>query len=843
MSGKSKVVHLSQVRSHDNGTLQPRLPLPLIKLRDELAEQIRQLLRPVFENADDALFELAERAESNQGQGRFFDAMRELRLKRQRLEMAFIQGYSEAFKNLTAMPERRTQAPEISLESLSLVQNDELEERVAVESMVSKAKNRFSMELEHLTLRMESLLGNQRLSDDRNPLGPQVLGEAFAAACGELEVDIEAKLVVLKLFDKFVLSNLQGIYERANSSLIALGVMPDLKSVRPARKAYSNPNPANRAAPVTVDGHTGQPVADTGGAEVFGLLRELMAEHRGQAGTLTSGGLADPAGLAGTPNANLPVLSQVELMSLLSTAQQRFDTTDGNQVSAANNGLIDMGALLQTLMQGQLQPARLNQMDEDVINLVSMLFEFILNDNQLPATMKALIARLQIPMLKVAIMDKSFFGKEGHPARRLLNEIANAAIGWNEKPENEPDPLRDKVEAIVHQLLNDFDDNLQVFDDILADFQTFVQAEQRRRQLVEQRVRDAEEGRAKAELARREVQQTLEGLTAGRRLPEVALKLLRDAWSNVLVLLHLKHGTESEEWNRAVRLAQDLVWSVNPPEEPEARRQLLQMIPMLVKGIREGLAATSFNPFELDKLLKELEACHLVVLRRLSAKKAPSAPAAPERAEPAPAKQAPQALAKPQEAEPATPGVKAPAAEVATSAAERASVAEEEASATEGKTVAADRTPDLVAGRGETPTASAVEGMSAFQEKAAPVDTVTPEQAVVSEANITAAETEAAASAEVEPKCLQQVDNLRVGSWVEFHEDVDKKFRAKLAAIIRATGKYIFVNRTGVKVAEKTREGLAMALRAGHISLLDDGLLFDRALEAVIGNLRNSQRA
>src|SRR5690606_18923355 len=464
-----------------------------------------------------------------------------------------------------------------------------------------------------------------------------------------------------------------------------------------------------------------------------------------------------------------------------------------------------MGALLQTLMQGELQPARLNQMDEDVINLVSMLFEFILNDNQLPASMKALIARLQIPMLKVAILDKSFFGKEGHPARRLLNEIATAAIGWNEKPENEPDPLRDRVEAIVHQLLNDFDDNIQVFEEILNDFQSFVQTEQRRRQLVEQRVRDAEEGRAKAELARREVQQVLDGLIGERRLPDVALKLLREAWSNVLVLLHLKHGVESEAWSKATGLAQDLIWSVCPPEEPEARRKLLQMIPVLVKGIREGLATTSFNPFEMDKLLKELEAFHLGVLRRLSAKKAPAAPT----------EQAPQALAQPQEAESAEP------------------VAEPQA-----KNQAIE--PGPVAQTLEAPEPVVAEAAPQPQSpEPVQAEAEAPEPAVVT----AAPEAEPVALAESDLEYLQQVDNLRVGCWVEFHEDADKKFRAKLAAIIRATGKYIFVNRTGVKVAEKTREGLAIELREGQVSLLDDGLLFDRALEAVIGNLRSSQRA
>src|SRR5690606_7452459 len=153
-------------------------------------------------------------------------------------------------------------------------------------------------------------------------------------------------------------------------------------------------------------------------------------------------------------------------------------------------------ALLQTLMQGELQPARLNQMGEDVINLVSMLFEFILNDNQLPATMKALIPRLQIPMLKAAILDKSYSGKEGHPARRLLNDIATAAVGWDEVSEHEPDALRDTVEAIVAHLLTGFDRNLGGFGELLGDVQGVGRGEHRRRQVVDQAVRVAEEGGA-----------------------------------------------------------------------------------------------------------------------------------------------------------------------------------------------------------------------------------------------------------------------------------------------------------------------------------------------------------
>ena len=89
---------------------------------------------------------------------------------------------------------------------------------------------------------------------------------------------------------------------------------------------------------------------------------------------------------------------------------------------------------------------------------------------------------------------------------------------------------------------------------------------------------------------------------------------------------------------------------------------------------------------------------------------------------------------------------------------------------------------------------------------------------------------------------LLHVDQLRPGCWVEFQEDEENTLRCKLAAIIQATGKYIFVNRTGMKVLEHTRTSLALQFRPGAVRKLDDTLLFDRALASVIGNLRRLNR-
>ena len=84
------------------------------------------------------------------------------------------------------------------------------------------------------------------------------------------------------------------------------------------------------------------------------------------------------------------------------------------------------------------------------------------------------------------------------------------------------------------------------------------------------------------------------------------------------------------------------------------------------------------------------------------------------------------------------------------------------------------------------------------------------------------------------------VDHLTVGVWFEKRAQGEMAYRCRLAAIIRGTGKYIFVNRSGIKVAEESRDSLALQLQAGELRTLDDGMLFDRALESVITNLRNT---
>ena len=762
MKTDANVVHLNKMVPDTAHPAAARLPASLIQVRDRAATQLKQALQALFDNADDTLFDMADRATSNAEQNSFFEAMRDLRLKRKGIERGFLQRVFEAFAGLNqhVVVGKAPTLDAVSFDSLSLVQNDELEETVALDSMIAKVLSRDQVALTHLTTRLKAIV-SKKLDDKSNPLGPVLLSELFLESCSGLGVEIKVKLIILKLFEKYVLSGLEQLYSDSNAVLVEAGVLPELKAV-PARR--SRPE---RSDPLEGFQRSGD-MADDEVREVFGALQELLSQTR--EGT---------APRRQAP-ANAMPISTNDLMRLLSHLQQRAP------IQAPMD--VDLRAQLEHLLtRASAKSGRVRvvgEVDEDVINLVSMLFEFILDDRSLPDSLKALIARLQIPMLKVAVLDKTFFSRGSHPARRLLNEIATAALGWGDHDSNQRDSLYQKIEQVVQRLLNDFTDDPAIFSELLADFLAFTGDERRRSELLEQRTRDAEEGSARAEMARREVEQALNDRLLGKTLPEVVVRLLREAWSKVMMLTCLKHGTDSEQWQSALATMDDLIWSVEPHENPEARLRLLELVPGLLKALREGMASAAFDPFSTSEFFSQLEALHVQAFQRF------------KRAIPDVERPAPTESDEVQRSALSAVGIELPLLDLQP---------EEESSIS----AMVEIVEEIVL---EAPG----------QPRSEPQD-----EPVLAD----------------DDESLRYVDALRVGSWVEFQEDDEHKLRCKLAAIIKPTGKYIFVNRTGMKVLEKTRMGLAVEFRRNAVRLLDDALLFDRALESVIGNLRRLKGA
>ena len=722
-----------------------RLPVVLLQVRDKAAQQLKDGLQALFDNADDTLFEMADKALNNVDQNTFFEAMRDLRLKRKNIERGFLEKFYEAFVRIGQYDLGEPSTSAVTYDKLALVPHDELERTVALDAMVGKVMARDGLALSQLTTRLNTLVP-RKLTDDSNPLGPTLLCEYFLQAGRSLGVEIKVKLIILKLFDKYVLSDTDHLYADANQLLIATGILPELKAApsrraedRPVttrKRAEATPDAAPEAPPARLQG-TAQTPLDESVREVFSALQELLHAVRGSV----------------APKVEHPAeaqpISTNDLLRLLSHLQQYVPTNPSAHEDYDLRYQLEQLLTRVSVKSGKFRVV--GGVDEDVINLVAMLFEFILDDRNLPDSLKALIGRLQIPMLKVAVLDKSFFSRGAHPARRLLNEIASAAMGWSSRDESQRDALHARIEQIVQRLLNDFVDDPSLFSELLVDFLAFTGEERRRSELLEQRTRDAEEGRARAEMARAQVQAELNRRLIGRTLPQVVVRLLEEAWSKFLLLTWLKHGSDSEEWKAGLATMDQLIWSVMPHDDPHSRMRLLELVPGLLKSLREGLTSSAFDPFATSQFFSQLESLHVQAFQR-------------------------EALGA---------NLPSPAND-----------------------------PSMIQVTDEI----VLEG----SEPAAPVEPV-------------------ARLPENDP-ALRQVDSLRPGVWVELQEDEDTRLRCKLTAIIESSGKYVFVNRTGMKVLERTRMGLAEAFKDGTIHVLDDNLLFDRALDAVVGRLRELKK-
>lgn len=756
------------------------LPSPLMPIRKQAVDYFKSSLTTLFDNADDSLFEMADRAGSNTEQTLFFEAMRAVRLQRHRITKDCCHGI---MRELEALADAR---PPVSvatlhsfeLDTLSLVQPDELEETVALDSMIGRAVTRNKTALSHLSIRFNSL-ARKRVDERDIPIGPAVLSQIFVASLAELELDIKVRLIIFKLFERYVFNQLDGFYDETNRQLVLAGILPDLKTTA-GRQAAARMTAGHGAA--------GQPAGAARSEDhlehqqVLSMFSELIGNWRHASGDSA----LSPLGTAGAQ----PLRSH-ELLGLLA------ELANGEPAEAEQP--LDMRAQINQLLRRQRehhgQPRALDRVDDDVISLVSMLFDFILDDPELPAAVKAMIGRLQLPILRVAIADKRFFSQSSHPARRLLNELARSTVGWSDQDDLRRDQLHALLESIVQRLLDQPDPTPELFAALHTELASFINVERRRADRLEQRTRDAEEGRARIEAARTQVAVSLNALLVGKTLPVFVVDLLRDTWSQVMQMTCLREGPESDAWRAVNVAAEQLLESVEPlGEDHRQGRERLNTV--VRRALKEGFQLIGLRPEQGAPLLGRLQQLQQLQLTSV-----------PEDSQPVP--------------DPAATSLPTP---------ERRSAPELRMAEPAAQYQPIESEPERI------PT------VTAMVDSPLPADTRTV-SVVEPVLEIEQPDSEPELVGDLpDIKAAAWVGSLHTGSWFELTQASDEPAqRCKLAAIISFSGKYIFVNRNGMKVGEYSATALAQHYQQGLVRLLDDSQLFDRALESVIGNLRRLQ--
>jgi hypothetical protein len=759
-------------------------------LRGVAGKRLGGLMSALFDSVDDALFDMAERAGTNQNQSRYFEGMREIRRKRQQAEQSFAEAIArrmvdfEAGKLLPSTEASSAPAPAATREPLALVDEADLEESLAINAMVDRCVTRLQRPLYALEQRLAHVAGGKTVDTANDPIGPRQLSMDFNDAIRPFEIDLSVRLIVLKLFERHVLSNLEPMYDECNELLVQAGVLSDL---RYAAAVQRRPAPPPRDSGAAAGTREAQNVLEEIGQQldaqpqqtdhqILDLVTELRGLLAARHGPTASSPAAGTPGTGATPglapNLRAGAAGPGELLNALSLMQGQLRSLP---MQADPGPVADAGTVKRQLLDtvrsfgGQAAPGHLGA-DEDTIDLVGMMFDYAVQDRNLPAPIQALLGRLQIPYLKVALMDREFVAQRNHPARKLLDQLADACVGWSEDSDKDG-RLYGKVQETVTTLLREFDDDPSVFARLGNEFNEFVDKNRKRAELLERRAAEAASGRERLESAQRIAAREILSRVSGRNLPTSVRDLLTRRWSNYLVLTRLRYGEDSPEWRAATRFIDDFAWSVEPKKDDQDRLRLREMTPEIERLLKQGLAATGFHEGHLQELWEEVSTIY--------------------RAQTEPQ---PVAIGGAQ-----TPPARAPA---------------DLNQADEAMTIrfASSRAGEEVVFTGDAADAS-------------PGDTLD------------------AATLEALDTWLKIARALKTGTWFEFVKDDGSRERAKLLWISTIKALYLFVNRNGLKIAEKTATELAEELKDQKAVILEQVALVDRALDAILKQLNEQPAA
>lgn len=942
--------------------------------RDLALKRITGVLAGTFDKIEDELFEMAEKSLDREAQNLYLDARAQSREKRAVIEVAFKKQFLSFFERKVNGEDTsiKNAAPvDFSALEMTLVDDSELEEDLALSSISKRMGDKCDEELRGLSQRMGFLLSEPELGNDANPMSPDTVVNALKAACDQMTFGYQAKLMVMKLIEQHIAKEMLGVYKDVNAQLIGRQILPTLRANygRPQAAGQRSATPKSPTGVADPAGATTSEMAAftaTGGTvgaadagfdgsgDIFATLQKLLgggASGAGSAvGVATAGptGAAGAAGAAGNPMDATAALAQLfgggggagaatgsanadamlgfaggiagasgpmnfgpaatqNLLSALSSLQiggMGLGNAGGMQglsglaglgtaggVSATGAALDDAGmfspevaaqnaaisaAVLANLqaarnfLPGQMPVAELgilrelkaqglaqssSQVDSMTIDIVAMLFDYVFEDKSVPDTIKALIARLQIPMLKVAILDKTFFSQKSHPARHLLDVLAEASVCYADEASKE-DPLYKKTESLVERIQSQFETDLNVFADAITEFQTFLAERETASEAFIQKSAQVLHENERREMARMVAQDETERRANTPDLPIPVGTMLRGPWTRTLERIYLREAGRGEAFIHSLGTADDLVWSVLPKNDGEARKRLVALLPSLLRRLKEGFDIASIEEEDRSRFFSVLIDCHAAAvkagLRGESVMSLYAAVNATAEAKPLFEKLVAEEKAR----------------EIAFKKVDRSGFARisfgddgveiEEVSAAKPSEVARFAKP---IGADEAPIPAVPKGPRALRLSAMPTAAALAQAADLAATQV--GNTPKASTPKVMAGGIATVDfdlsegaddddvfndddddieeyqleKLTRGTWVEFMQAGGERIRAKLTWISPLKGIYLFTNPGEIEALSIEPLALAKQVRRGQARIIEKTSLIDRAVSSMVRTL------
>lgn len=564
----------------------------LEELRQLAAPRLTDAVRAVLALADDSLFDFMQKAGGNTDQNRYIDAMRELRRRRTDIEDAFSTHLRACWESFLARAPLSADdvmgAP--SNDGLSLVSEDELESQIAARMLGQAMQKDCSAVALQVMQRLSWVGGRQPLELETNPVGPAHIAIGLRAGFGVCDIPADIKLILFKLCERELPRPVAETYEQLNRHLLQAGVLPHLRGLPPSNPrtpAAPARSPATAYAPEPtpverMEARQAEAYAPNERA-LFATLHELLRGWRQNTGA------AAPAPVA----EHVRPMSSNEMLSVLSLLQA--ETPDGLRVAIQDpsQSVVQRikSEVLSSVSRLGMDPSStcLNPVDEDAIDLVGMLFDVLLDERQLEGSARELIGRLVVPFIKVALLDRRMFLRKEHPARRLLNAVAEACEG-NQGETPAERTLLAKAEEVVQRLVVEFNENMAIFQVLEEEFRSFMDQHHKRVELAERRTTEAQRGRERLETARAFATAELEKRVSGVALPPAMDVVMRRYWTHHIVVVQLREGEQSDAVKSALACGDSLLAMADAARSGESA--LAAVLPQISTGLLPVLASS-----------------------------------------------------------------------------------------------------------------------------------------------------------------------------------------------------------------------------------------------------------
>ncbi|WP_372487444.1 DUF1631 family protein [Stenotrophomonas lacuserhaii] len=577
----------------------------------------------------------AERARNSQVQADLLAQARQIHPFAEGFSHRFLEHLAQALAALFAPASEAPAAaepPRPSMSALTLVNDTDIDRDIVLNEIMRREILRSANALQLLGQRLAVLAAAPALDAEHVPFGPVILCGIVRRIGDEGGLELEAQLALYRSFERQVLERLGELLERANVLLGHEGVLPGLvytpylarsaatrrivtqpgRSQAGAARARTTPvtswngasstaasswsammqaelggHPAQNGAPqppplptaAPDQPATAPPVVDLA-APAMSALHELLAgarqamaaevapSHRPEA-PLPGAAVADERAVAGgTADANAVPSAMVD--AILGQLQARIA---GGATSRSMSDL--QTALLTQLRAEHGEQAALTVKDGDTLDLLGLLFQQIRQEQRPQTAGNDLVGRLQVPLARAALADPGFFVRDEHPARELLNTIAE--LGASGLQEDDLDPqLVQKLERTVDTVVAQYHDDPAVFAAANEEVQQHFRAAAHKAELAERRHVEAARGKERLEVARQQAAALIEQACAQDQPPRFVQTLLRQAWADVLTLAQLRHGEDSALWQqRLQQTARITAVTAQPPGGEHAADDVL----------------------------------------------------------------------------------------------------------------------------------------------------------------------------------------------------------------------------------------------------------------------------